>query len=350
MSVTKKPYGTMPDGAQVDEYTLANNRGLRVTVITYGGIVTSVETPDRDGRFANVTLYRDSLEDYLADHPYFGCIVGRYAKRIAHGRFSLDGAEYTLATNNRSHHLHGGLKGFDKYVWKAEPIEESGLVGVKFTHVSPDGDEGYPGTLSVVVTYTLNDNDELSMHYEATTDKPTVVNLTNHAYWNLAGAGSGDVLGHEVMLNADEYLPVDDGLIPLGPPAAVAGTPMDFTTPHAIGARIDQVEGGYDHCYVLSKPKGAAAGELTLAARVVEPKSGRVMEISTTQPAVQFYTGNFLDGTVSGGGAAYQQHDGYCLETQHYPDSPNRPEYPSTRLDPGQTYRQTTRHKFGVAK
>jgi aldose 1-epimerase len=345
MSVEKQTYGKLPDGTEVDQYTLSNVGGLRVKIISYGAMMTSVEVPDRTGKFANVTLHRDSLKDYLAGHPFFGCVVGRYANRIAKGKFTLDGKQYALATNNGANHLHGGNKGFDKYVWKAEPVEGDGFVGVRFSHVSPDGDEGYPGTLSATVTYTLTNDNQLKLDYTATTDKPTVVNLTNHAYWNLAGAGSGDVLGHELMLNADRFLPVDDGLIPLGPLHSVKDTPMDFTQPHTIGSRIDHVEGGYDHCYVLNKRE---PGEMSLAARVIDPKSGRVMEVYTTQPAIQLYTGNFLDGTVSGDGVAYQKHDALCLETEHYPDSPNRPEYPSTVLRPGETYHEVTVHKFSV--
>jgi len=347
MSVSSKPYGTMPDGTQVDEYTLTNSHGLKVKIITYGGIITAIETPDRNGQFTNIILHRDSLADYLAGHPYFGCLVGRYANRIAKGRFAIDGVEYTLACNDGQNHLHGGEKGFDKYVWQAEPVEGEDFVGVRLTHTSPDGDEGYPGTLNVTVVYTLTENDELKIDYTATTDKPTHVNLTNHAYWNLAGAGSGDVLDHRLMLNADKYLPVDDGLIPLGEPEPVKDTPMDFTQPVAIGARIDQVEGGYDHCYVLNK---AQPGELSLAARVVEPTSGRTLEIYTTQPGIQFYSGNFLDGSVSGSGVEYEKHYGFCLETQHFPDSPNKPDYPSTLLKPGETYHEVTIHKFGVAR
>jgi aldose 1-epimerase len=351
MRIDKQTYGKMLDGTEVDQYTLTNAKGLKVKIITYGAMITSVEVPDRNGKLANVTLYRDSLKDYLAGHPFFGCAVGRYANRIAKGKFTLDGQEYTLATNNGQNHLHGGNKGFDKYVWQAEPVEGEGFVGVKFSHVSPDGDEGYPGELKATVTYTLTNDNELKMDHTATTDKPTVVNLTNHAYWNLAAPGgypgSGDVLGHELMLHADQYLPVDAGLIPLGKSQAVQGTPMDFTQPKTIGSRIDQVEGGYDHCYVLSRKEGE---KVSLAARVVEPKSGRVMEIYTTQPAIQLYTGNFLDGTVTGGGVAYQKHYAFCLETEHYPDSPNRPEYPSTVLRPGETYHEVTVHKFSVRK
>jgi len=345
MSITQQPYGKLPDGTEIEQYTLTNGKNLTVKVITYGAMITAVEVPDRDGKVENITLFRDSLEDYRAGHPYFGCAVGRYANRIAKGKFALDGTEYTLATNIGPNHLHGGDKGFDKHVWKAMPmpIEEAGFVGMTFQLVSPDGDEGYPGTLTATVSYIVNFEGDLIMEYTAKTDKPTVVNLTNHAYWNLAGAGSGDVLKHKLMLNADRYLPVDETLIPLGPLAPVKGTPMDFTTPEMIGARIDRVEGGYDHCYVLNKEEGKGP---TLAASVTEPASGRVMEIYTTQPAIQLYTGNFLDGTITAGGVAYQKHYAFCLETQHYPDSPNRPEYPTTVLRPGQTYKHTTVHKF----
>jgi len=345
MRIEKSPFGKMPDGTQVDRYTLANPRGLSVKIITFGATLTTVEMPDRHGNRGVVTLGFDSLDDYLAGHPFFGSIAGRYANRIARGKFTLDGHQHTLATNDGENHLHGGTKGFDKAVWKAEPAQAEGFVAVTFTHVSPDGDEGYPGTLTATATYTLTDDNELRMEYTATTDKPTVVNLTNHAYWNLAGAGSGDVLGHELMLGAARYLPVDDGLIPLGPLAPVRGTPMDFTQPHAIGSRIAQVEGGYDHCYVLNAKEGK---KLTPAARVVEPQSGRVMEIYTTQPAIQLYTGNFLDGSLTVAGKPCRRHYGFCLETEHFPDSPNRPDYPSTVLRPGETYHEVTLHKFRV--
>lgn len=345
MSVQKKPFGQMPDGTEVDLYTLTNANGLKATITTYGAMLTSVESPDRNGQLANVTLSLESLPGYLAGHPFFGSIAGRFANRIAKGRFALDGAEYKLATNNGANHLHGGRKGFDKAVWKAEPVTGADFVGVVFTLLSPDGDEGYPGTLKATVTYTLNNANELKMDYTATTDKATPVNLTNHAYWNLSGAAAGSILGHELTLNADRYLPVDDGLIPTGELAAVKGTPMDFTQPATVGSRIAQVKGGYDHCYVL---KQSQPGELSLAARVVEPKSGRVMEVFTTQPGVQLYTGNFLDGTLKAHGVVYQKHHGLCLETQHFPDSPNRPEFPSTILRPGQTYHEVTVHRFSV--
>jgi aldose 1-epimerase len=345
MSIEKRSMGQMPDGTQVDEFTLTGASGMRVRIMTYGATLRTVEVPDRNGRLDVVTCYLDSLEGYLAGHPYFGSVVGRYANRIAKGKFTLGGVEYTLATNNGANHLHGGIKGFDKAVWKAEAVMADDSLRVTFSHTSPDGDEGYPGTLNATATYTLTDDNQLRIEYTATTDKPTPVNLTNHAYWNLAGAGSGDVLGHQLMLNADRYLPVDEGLIPLGELAAVKGTPMDFTEPHAIGSRIAQVEGGYDHCYVLNKEQ---AGAMSLAARVVEPKSGRVMKIHTTQPAIQFYTGNFLDGSLTVAGKPCKKHYAFCLETEHFPDSPNHPEYPSTVLRPGETYHQVTIHKFSV--
>jgi aldose 1-epimerase len=352
MKVSKEAYGKLPDGTEIDQYTLSNSHGLKVKIITYGAIITDVETPDRNGKSENITLYRDSLADYMEvkddkpTTPYFGATVGRYGNRIAKGRFTLDGKEYTLATNNGPNALHGGLKGFDKVVWKAEPVETPDEVGVAFTRTSPDGEEGYPGALKTKVTYSLTDKDELKMDYEATTDKDTVVNLTNHTYWNLAGAGNGDVFGHELMINADRFLPVDDTLIPLGRLDPVKGTPMDFTTAKTIGKDFAAVKGGYDHCYVLDR-KGDG---LSPAAKVVEPTSGRVMEIFTTQPAVQFYTGNFLDGTIQAGGKTYKKNYALCLETQHYPDSPNQKDFPTTVLKPGDTYKQTTVHKFSVLK
>lgn len=344
MSVTKSAFGKLPDGQRIDLYTLANDAGVKAKIMTYGAIVTSVETPDRNGKPGEVTLGFDSLEGYLAGHPYFGAIAGRVANRIAKGRFTIDGVEYKLATNNGENHLHGGNKGFDKVVWKAEPSDKG--ASLKLSHVSPDGDEGYPGKLSVTVIYTLTDANELRIDYTATTDKPTPINLTNHAYWNLADGGKSDVLGHVLKLNADRYLPVDANLIPTGELKSVRGTPMDFTRPEKIGARIDEVPGepkGYDHCFVLNQK---SPGELTMAARVEDPASGRVMEIYTTEPAIQLYTGNFLDGSLKSRGADYKQHHAFCLETEHYPDSINQPKFPSTLLKPGETYRQTTVHKF----
>jgi aldose 1-epimerase len=357
MSITKAPYGKMPDGTQIEEYTLSNSDGMKVKLINYGAIITAVEVPDRSGKAENVTLYRDSLADYLetkdgkATTPYFGATIGRYGNRIAKGRFTLDGRPYTLATNNGPNALHGGFKGFDKKIWKADEVKSPGEVGIAFTYTSPDGEEGYPGTLKTKVTYSLTSKNELKMDYEATTDKDTVVNLTNHTYWNLAGAGNGDILKHEMMLDADRYLPVDGTLIPLGRLDPVKGTPFDFTKSKPIGKDMvpfDPVktEGGYDHCYVLNH-KGDGP---ELAARVSEPTSGRVMEVYTTQPAVQFYVGNFLDGSIHAGGKDYKRHYAFCLETQHYPDSPNQKDFPTTELKPGETYKQTTVYKFGVAK
>ena len=351
MSITKKPIGKNKDGAEVDLYTLTSGKGLKIDVITYGATLTSVEVPGRDGKSENITLGMKTLDDYIAGHPFFGSIAGRYANRIAKGRFTLEGKQYTLATNNGGHHLHGGDVGFDKKVWQAETIEGKGFVALKLTYTSPDGEEGYPGTLIATTTYTLSDDNRLTMAYTASTDKPTHVNLTNHAYWNLSGHGAPDVLDHELMLNADNYLTVDEALVPLGPPSPVKGTEMDFTQPKAIGARIEETDGGYDHCYVLNKTAGDAAGDSaddspTLAAQIYDPKSGRFMEIFTTQPGIQLYTGNFLDGDPRSGG--FTKHAAFCLETQHYPDSPNRPEYPSTVLKPGETYEEVTVHKFGV--
>jgi aldose 1-epimerase len=346
MSVHKESYGKTPEGVEVDLYTLTNSKGLRVKIMTYGATIVSVETPDRNGKVENVTLSLDNLGEYLKGHPFFGSTVGRYANRIAKGKFTLDGKQYTLATNNNENHLHGGAKGFDKYVWQAKPVETADAVGVIFTHESPSGDEGYPGKLNAKVTYSLTNGNELKMEYEATTDKPTIVNLTNHTYWNLTGAAE-DVLGHELTLNADFYLPVDKGLIPTGQLKNLKGTPMDFTKPMTIGSRIAKVEGGYDHCYVLNKKPGEEKA-LTLAATIHEPKSGRVMEIYTAEPGIQFYSGNFLDGTQQRGGKKFTAHYGFCLETEHFPDSPNRDTFPTVVLKPGETYTHKTVHKFSV--
>jgi len=345
MLVKKEPFGSLPDGSAVELYTLTNQHGLKARLMTYGAILVSLEVPDRNGNPADIVLGYDSLDEYVRNNPYFGAIVGRYGNRIAKGRFAIDGVTYSLATNNGENHLHGGLKGFDKVVWQAEPVEEAGAVGVKLSYLSKDGEEGYPGNLSVSVIYTLTDADELKIHYEASTDKATPVNLTHHSYFNLAGQGSGDILGHELMLEADRYTPVDDGLIPTGELAPVKGTPMDFTAAMTIGSRLGQVKGGYDHNYVLT----GGGGKMTLAARVYEPSSGRVMEILTVEPGIQFYSGNFLDGTITGkSGKVYQKHYGFCLETQHFPDSPNKSHFPSTILIPGQRYSTLTIHKFFV--
>jgi aldose 1-epimerase len=342
MSIVKEPFG-QADGKKVDLYTLTNKNGLRARIMTYGGILVSLEVPDRDGKLDDITLGFETLDEYVKGHPYFGAIVGRYGNRIGRGKFTIDGVEYTLAVNNGPNHLHGGVKGFDKVVWNAAEIEESEGVGVRLEYLSRDGEEGYPGNLSCVVTYVLTNKDELKISYEATTDKATVVNLTNHTYWNLAGQGTGDILGHEMMIAADRYTAVDEGLIPTGELPSVKGTPMDFTSAMSIGSRIGQVDiGGYDHNYVLN----SGGGKMALCARVYEPGSGRVMEISTDQPGVQFYTGNFLDGSNKGKGKVYEKHYAFCLETQHFPDSPNKPEFPSVVLRPGQTYKSLTIHRF----
>jgi aldose 1-epimerase len=344
MSVTKETFGTTRDGHLVDLYTLANASGAKVRVMTYGATLLGVDVPDRDGRLANGTLHLKTFAEYEAGHPCFGSTCGRFANRIAKGKFALDGATYTLATNNGENHLHGGNVGFDKRPWKASPVEGKGFAAVLFSYTSPDGEEGYPGSLAAKVQYSLTDDNRLSFDYTATTDRPTPVNLTNHAYWNLAGGGDG--LGHQLMLNADRYLPVDETLIPLGELRSVKGTPMDFTASHTIGSRIAQVEGGYDHCYVLNKKLGE---DLSLAARVVEPGSGRVMEVYTTEPGIQLYSANSLN-LKRPDGVVYGKHAAFCLETQHFPDSPNQPHFPTTILRPGQTYKQLTVHKFSVEK
>ncbi|MHB8971186.1 MAG: aldose epimerase family protein [Pirellulaceae bacterium] len=347
MKVSTSVFGKTADGKQVDLYTCVNAHGLVMKVMTYGAIVVELQTPDRQGKLANITLGFDKLDGYLGDHPYFGATVGRYANRIAQGKFSLDGQLSTLATNNGPNHLHGGKVGFSRVVWNAAPVQNADAVGVTFTYTSQDGEEGYPGTLQATVVYTLTNDDEMRIDYTATTSKSTPINLTNHCYWNLGGAGSGTILNHQLMLAADKYLPVDTTLIPTGELAAVRGTPFDFTQPKTIGMRIDQVTGdppGYDHCYVLRTQDGS----LALAARACHRESGRMMEIYTTQPGIQFYTGNFLDGTAANGG--FLRNEGFCLETQHYPDSPNRPSFPSAILRPGETYHQTTVHKFAVGE
>lgn len=343
MNVSKAEFGKMPDGTAVDLYTLTNG-AMTVKVTNYGGIITHILAPDRNGKVADVALGFDELSGYLGGHPFFGAIAGRYANRIGNARFTLNGKEYALAANDGVNHLHGGKIGFDKKLWKAEPVKGRNFVGVKLSYVSPDGEEGYPGTLTSVVTYELTAKNELRMNYQATTDMDTVLNLTNHTYFNLGGVGGGDVLGHEMTFYADSFTPVDAGLIPTGEIKSVKGTPWDFLTAHTIGERIGQIQGGYDHNHVLRNQ----SGKLALAVKVVEPKSGRVMQVYTTQPGVQFYTGNFLDGSVKGKGTAYGKHAGFCLETQHYPDSPNKPQFPSVVLKPGMVYRQTTVYAFSA--
>ena len=349
--VKRAPFGKMPDGAAVEVFTLTNAAGMEVRAITYGGIITSLRVPDRAGKLDDIVLGFDRLDGYLKDPPFFGAIIGRYGNRIAKGQFTLEGQTYKLATNNGPNHLHGGNKGFDKVIWKAEPV--AGKNAISFSRTSADGEEGYPGNLRVQVTYTLTDKNELIVDYRATTDKPTVVNLTQHSYFNLAGQASGDILGHQLTLNADRYTPVSETLIPTGELAPVAGTPFDFRKPVAIGARIGQADAqlknglGYDHNWVLNR----SGNGLELAARVAEPKTGRTMEIRTTEPGIQFYSGNFLDGKLTGKqGAQYKHRNGFCLETQHYPDSPNQPKFPSTTVRPGTEYRSTTVFTFGVAK
>ncbi len=353
MSAEKESFGQTSDGRQIDLYTLTNTNGLRARIMNYGAILVSLEVPDRDGNIADITLGFDALDGYLKEHPYFGAIVGRYANRIGKGRFVLDGTEYKLAANNGENHLHGGIKGFDKVVWKLDDIRAEGAPRtedskaiVKMSYISEDGEEGYPGNMACTVTYTLTEDNELKISYEAETDKTTVVNLTNHSYFNLAGQGTGDVLGHELTLNADKYTPVDEGLIPTGEIRSVKDSPMDFTMGMSIGSRIKQVGDGYDHNYVLNSSPDLS---LALAARVYEPTSGRVMEIYTTEPGVQLYTGNFLDGSLTGkAGKVYKKHYAFCLETQHFPDSPNKPNFPSAVLLPGQKYTSVTVHKFST--
>jgi aldose 1-epimerase len=351
MDVGKRAFGKTADGEAVDLYTLTNGRGVQAQITNYGGIVVSLLVPDREGALDDVVLGFDTLDEYLQHNPFFGCVVGRYGNRIADGRFTLDGVEYVLAQNDGQNHLHGGIKGFDKVVWRARPIQDQGSVGLELSYLSSDGEEGYPGNLSVTVVYTLSQDNALSIDYAATTDKATVVNLTNHSYFDLAGAGSGDILGHELMINADRFTPVSAALIPTGELRSVDGTPFDFRRPTPIGARIDQDNeqlrfgGGYDHNWVLNR----AAGSLGLAARLYEPATGRVMEVHTTEPGMQFYTGNVMPASFPGkGGRTYIRRGGLCLETQHFPDSPNQPKFPSTVLRPGGRYCTTTVFRFSA--
>ena len=343
--VTKQAFGKTPDGTAVEIYTLKSGT-LEARIMTYGGIVTELKVPDKNGKSADVVLGHDSLNGYLPNPPFFGALIGRYGNRIAGGKFTLDGKAYQIPQNDGTNALHGGPKGFDKAVWKAKEIPH----GVELTHVSSDGDQGFPGTFTAVVRYTLSGKD-LKIEYSATTDKNTVVNLTNHSYFNLAGQGNGDILQHQVKLNARRYTPVDDVLIPNGELASVEGTPFDFRKPVAIGARINDDNEqlhrgkGYDHNWVLD----SGGGKLSEAAEVYEPSSGRVMQVWTDQPGVQFYTGNFLDGTITGKqGKVYQHRSGLCLETQHFPDSPNHPKFPSTELKPGQKYHTVTIYRFSA--
>jgi len=352
LGITKRPFGATPDGTAVDVYRLTNSHCMRVKIITYGGIVQSLKIPDRDGRLRNVVLGFDNLQDYVVNNsPYFGAIIGRYANRIADGQFTLDGVTYELPKNNGPNTLHGGPMGFHTKVWRARVVGGQDSVGLKLRYTSPDGEEGFPGRLETAVKYLLTEDNSLRIRYRATTDEPTVVNLTNHSYFNLSGEGSGAIYDHVLELNADAYTPVDPTLIPTGEIAPVAGTPFDFRSPTSIGARIRSnhpqiaVGRGYDHNYVLNQPPSG----LGHAASVFDPHSGRVLEILTTEPGVQFYSGNFLDGTLIGtSGRFYRQSDGFALETQHYPDSPNQPSFPSTVLRPGEEYDTTTVFRFSV--
>jgi aldose 1-epimerase len=348
--VTKKPYGKMPDGTAVDEYTMTNKNGMTMKVITLGGIVTELHVPDKDGKMADVCLGCSSLEEYLEGHPFFGALTGRVANRIAKGKFTLNKKEYTLATNNGPNHLHGGTKGFDKKVWRASIEENDEFPALTLRYRSKDGEEGYPGNVDVDVTYRLKDNNEWTIAYAAMTDKPTPINLTQHAYFNLAGHDSGTILDHVLQIEADKYTPTDETLIPTGKIEPVKGTPFDFTMPTPIGKRIKDIKAdpqGYDLNYVLN----GKAGELRLIATVTDPKSGRVMNVSTSEPGVQFYSGNFLDGKQKGkGGARYKQYAGFCLETQHYPDSINQPDFPSVVLEPGKLYLHATSYAFSTTK
>ena len=353
MSIKVENAGVLASGDSVKVYTLKNAAGMEVSIMDLGGTITKWTAPDKDGKFADITLGSNTPQDYLTTTKYLGALIGRFGNRIAKGKFSLDGNEYTLPVNNGPNALHGGLKGFNAVIWKAIPIEGA-EPGLKLTYLSKDGEEGYPGNLNVEVVYTLKADNSLTIDYTATTDKNTVVNLTNHAYFNLKGEGKGDILDHEIVLNADKFLPTDAGLIPTGELKPVVGTPFDFTTAHLIGERINdttdidiKLGGGYDHCWVFTDQ----SNKLKSVAMVTEPVSGRTMEVLTTEPAVQFYTGNFLNGSATGkSGVKYERRYGFCLETQHFPDSPNQSAFPTTVLKPGETYKTTTIYKFGVKK
>jgi aldose 1-epimerase len=350
MSITSEPFGTTKDGQKVDLYTLKNSQGMEAKITNYGGIVVSLTAPDKAGKFADVVLGFDKFSDYETRNPFFGAITGRYANRIAKGKFKLNGEEYKLAVNNGPNALHGGKVGFDKKIWNASRVSRSNGVGLELTYTSPDGEEGYPGNLKCKVTYVLTNANALEISYSASTDKATVVNLTNHSYFNLAGEGSGVITGHEVTINADYYTPTDDGLIPTGERAPVRGTPLDFTSAQKIGSRIDSdfpalKQGlGYDHNFILSGGSG-----LKNAVKVKDPKSGRVMEVLTTEPGVQFYTSNHMSKIAGAkNGHTYNFRHAYCFETQHFPDSPNHPEFPTTVLNPGDTYQHTCIYKFSA--
>jgi aldose 1-epimerase len=350
---TRAAFGTMPNGTRIEVFTLTNASGMEVRAINYGAIIASIKVPDRTGKLGDVVLGYDTLDGYVKDTRFFGAVVGRYGNRIAKGKFTLDGREYTLAINNPPNHLHGGPNGFNKQVWTAS-IVATGANGpsVTFTRTSPDGEEGYPGTLQARVTYTLTERNELDIQYEATTDKPTPVNLTQHSYFNLMGAGNGPITDHGLRINADRYTPVDSTLIPTGKIAEVAGTPLDFRSPKFIGARIDandeqiKIGGGYDHNFVLNRQGTGLAHAVWLN----DERSGRSLDVFTTEPGIQFYTGNHLDGVAGKGGATYGRRSGLCLETQHFPDSPNKPDFPSTIVKPGTPYTSRTVWRFSVVK
>ncbi len=346
MQIESTPFGKTADGQSVTLYTLTNASGNTVQMIDYGAIVVSVNVPDRSGKKTNVTAGFSTIDGYLARHPYFGSTVGRFCNRIAKGNFSIDGTTYKLAVNNGPNHLHGGIVGFDKLMWKAAEIKSDSIVGLRFSLISPDGQEGYPGKLLVTAEYLWDNENRLTIHFTATTDKATHVNLTNHAYFNLSGAGAGTIYKHELTLACNNYLPVDENMIPLGQIASVKNTSLDFTTKRLIGERITELKStnGYDHCFVVD----SSAGKLRLAANVSDPASGRTMEVFTTQPGIQLYTGNFLSGGADNAG--FKQHEAFCLETQHFPDSPNQSVFPSTLVKPGRALDETTVYKFGVSK
>ena len=344
-------FGHAPDGSAVDLFTFSNVRGIELRVITYGGIIVSLRTPDRDGHMDDIVLGHDDVDGYVRSASYFGAIIGRYGNRIARGRFTLDGVDYQLVQNDGRNHLHGGARGFDKVVWSAEPFAEHGARGLRLRYRSADGEQGYPGSMTAHVTYTLTDDNELVVDYEGTATRPTPVNLTQHTYWNLAGRAADDVLAHQLTIDASHFTPVDAELIPTGALASVAGTAFDFRTPLSIGARIDGGDeqlrhaGGYDHNFVLNRSDDA----LSHAARLFEPTTGRVLDIHTTEPGLQFYSGNFLDGRIRGkAGRVYRHRGGLCLETQHFPDSPNQPHFPPVVLRPGSEYRSSTVYAFSV--